>query len=350
MIKVVQYPVEALKGFKVVHECDELDEDAWGRFVVENRRGNIFQTPEMYRVYLNTEGYEPVFTAVLDKNENIVATMLGALKEEVGLFAKRFSSRVLVSGGPIISDEVDRTALLEMIMKAHKKQVRKKAIFTEVRNIFPSKEFQPQFEAAGYRYIPHASTYLDLTHGIEQLWNNLSSKRRQQIRKAGNKGLKMCVVTMEDLDDLYVLFEETYRRIAFPAPRKSLFESILLILQRNNLARLVGVRHEDRLVSVLVNLIYKDIIYAWYCAVCMEYTPLHCNEFMFWSSFEWGVENGFKLFDFGGGGAPEEEDGVRVFKERMGGMTRETGRYECIHAGLKHKFASLGFKFWRAIH
>lgn len=333
----------------MVHEPDKLNEDVWSKFVLENKHGNIFQTPEMYRVYLDTEGYEPVLTAILNKNEDIVAIMLGSLKEETGSFARRFSNRVLVSGGPLISYEVVGGTLLDKILKAHTTYVKKKAIFTEVRNLSPLVELQPYFEAAEYRYIPHASTYLDLSPGTEQLWNSLSSKRRQQIRKAGKKGLKTFVISIDDLDDLYELFEETYQRISFPVPRKSLFKSILSILQSKNLARVIGVRYEEKLVSVLVNLLYKDIIYAWYCAVNMQYTRMHCNEYMFWNAFEWGVENGYKFFDFGGGGAPEEEDGVRVFKERMGGMTRETGRYECIHARLKHKVATLGFKFWRAI-
>ncbi len=341
--------MESLSGFTIVHEPTELDQDAWSSFVLANTRGNIFQAPEMYKVYLSTEGYEPVFTAILDKSGDIAATMLGARKEEMGSFVRRFSSRVLVAGGPIVSDEDGRAALHEMILRAHTKHVNGKAMFTEVRNLSPSADLHPFFEAAGYNFIPHASTYLDLTPGIEQLWNNLASKRRQQIRKAMKEGLTACVVSMEDLDDLYALFEETYQRIAFPVPRKSLFESVLSILQSKSLARFVGVKHEEKLVAVVVNLLYKDIIYAWYCAGSMEYARFHCNELAFWSTFEWGAENGFTLFDFGGGGPLEEESGVRVFKERLGGMTRETGKYECVHNHLKHKLATLGFRIWRAI-
>lgn len=341
--------MESLNWFDVVHEPSELNEDAWSRFVLENKRGNIFQTPEMYKVYLNTEGYEPVFTAFLDKNENIIATTLGARKEEAGSIARRFSSRVLVNGGPLLSDEVDDAVIFEEILRAHTNHVKSDAMFTEVRNISASPELQSHFEAAGYRYIPHAGTYLDLTPGIEQLWNNLASKRRQQIRKAIKKGLTTCVVSMEDLDDLHDLFEELSQRIGFPVPRRSLFASIISDLQSKNLARLVGVRHGEKLVAVVVNLTYKDIIYGWYCAGSMEYARFHCNEYAFWNTFEWGVENGFRLFYFGGGGPPEEETGVRVFKERLGGVTRETGRYECVHKPLKYKFANLGFRIWRVI-
>jgi lipid II:glycine glycyltransferase (peptidoglycan interpeptide bridge formation enzyme) len=223
-------------------------------------------------------------------------------------------------------------------------------MFTEVRNLSPLVELQSYFEDAGYRHFPHLTIYLELGSGIENLWNNLPPKRRQAIRKAIKMGLTSCVLSVEDLDDFYGLIEETYHRISFPVPRKSLFGSILSVLQSKGLARVVGVRHEGELVSVVVNLVYKDVIYAWYSGGSMEHTRFHSNEYVFWTTIEWGAENGFRLFNFGGGSTPAEMDGVRTFKERLGGMTTETGRYVCIHHRLKHKLATHGFRLWRAIH
>jgi lipid II:glycine glycyltransferase (peptidoglycan interpeptide bridge formation enzyme) len=342
--------MESWSGFNIVHDPADVDEQAWSEFVLENERGNIFQTPEMYRVYLNTERYEPVFTAILNDNEEIMATMLGVRKEEPGFLARRLSNRVLVGGEPILSEQGDRTALLESLLMAHNEHVRKSAMFTEVRNVSPSIELQPHFEAAGYTYMPHLITYVDLSAGIESLWNGLKSKRRQGIRKAIKSGLTTCVLSLVDSDDLYMLLQELYRRIALPIPPKSLFDSVLSILQEKGLAWVVGVRHDEKLVSVVVNLLYKDVVYGWYAAGSPSYTKFHCNEYGFWTTFEWGVKNGFRLYDFGGGGQPGEQSGIRTFKERLGGNTRETGSYECVHQRLKHRLAGFGLKIWRAAH
>ena len=340
--------MESLRGLGIVHDPIEINERAWSKFVLENKNGNIFQTPEMYKVYLNTEHYEPVFTALIDENEDILSTLLGVRKEESGFLAKRFSNRVLILGGPILSDKVDKSSLLGLILQSHNEYVRKSAMFTDLRNVFPFKEFQFQFEKSGYKYIEHATSCVDLSLGAETLWNGLKSKRRQGIRKAIKSGLSAGVATIDDLDGIYRLFEETYQRISFPAPPKTLFSSILSILQSENYARVTGIRFEEKLVAVVINLLYKDLVYAWYCAGHMPYTRLHCNEYAFWSTFEWAAENNFKLFDFGGGGDPAQIDGVRTFKERMGGVTRQIGRYECVHHRLKHKIATQGFKIWRA--
>ena len=91
-------------GYRIVHDPGEIDERTWRRFVIENEEGNIFQTPEMYMVYINTERYEPVFTAILAENDDIVALMLGARIEEPGRLASKFSNRIVVFGGPLISN------------------------------------------------------------------------------------------------------------------------------------------------------------------------------------------------------------------------------------------------------
>jgi hypothetical protein len=338
-----------LESLEIVHDPTSLNEEAWGRFVLESDYGNIFQTPEIYKVYLNTEMYKPVFTALLGENEDIRATLLGVRKEEAGSLAKRFSNRVLVLGGPILSKGVDEPSLLEKILQAHNGHVGKTAIFTDLRNVYPSNEHRAHFEKSGYKFIQHATSYVDLSQGTEPIWNGLKSKRRQQIRKAIKTGLTADVATIDDLDNIYDLFEETYERISFPTPPKSLFGSILSELQSKNYARLTTIRAGEELAAVVVNLLYKDLVYAWYCAGTMKYTKRNCNEYAFWSTFEWAAESNFNHFDFGGGGDPAQIDGVRQFKERMGAVTREIGRYECVHNRLKHKVATLGFKIWRAL-
>ncbi|MGY5858013.1 MAG: GNAT family N-acetyltransferase [Candidatus Thorarchaeota archaeon] len=340
--------MESLERLEIVHDPTTLNEEAWGKFVMDNEKGNIFQTPEMYKVYLNTEQYEPVFTALISENEDILATLLGVRKEESGFLAKRFSNRVLTLGGPILSDKADASSLLGLILQSHNEYVRMSAMFTDLRNVLPFKELQSQFENSGYKFIEHATSCVDLSLGAETLWNGLKSKRRQGIRKAIKSGLSADVATLNDLDGIYKLFEETYERISFPPPPKTLFSSILSILGRKNYARITAIRFEEELVAVVINLLYKDLVYAWYCAGHQPYTRLHCNEYAFWSTFEWAAENAFKLFDFGGGGDPAQIDGVRTFKERMGGVTREIGRYECVHNRLKHMIATQGFKIWRA--
>jgi lipid II:glycine glycyltransferase (peptidoglycan interpeptide bridge formation enzyme) len=336
-------------GLRIVHSPKEMDEPAWSRFVLENRDGNIFQTPEMYKVYLNTERYEPIFTAILDENERILATMLGVRIEESGRIASKFSSRVVVYGGPIISEKGEETTLLRSILEAHNEHTGKRAIFTEIRNLSPRTELKPLFESAKYEYVNHLNIHIDLTPGIDALWKGLRKNRRRGVRKAIKSGLRFTELTQKDLDDLYFLIEQTYAHIRVPMPPKSLFESVMKILKERGFARLFGTRLHEELVGFGVFLTFRDVIYLWYNSHNRQHSKLGITEYNFWSTIEWAVRNGFRLFDFGGAGRPGQDYGVRDFKSTMGGHEVEFGRLVCTHNRLKAIVVQAGYKVWRVI-
>lgn len=336
-------------NYRIVHDPREIDELAWSRFVMENDDGNVFQTPEMYRVYLNTERYVPVFTAIVDENDDLIALMLGVRIEEPGRLAGRFSSRIIVYGGPLISNRNDEAFLVEKILKAHNKEAGKSAVFTELRNLTQRTSLNHLAESAGYEYVDHLNIHIDLTVGMDKLWERLHKNRQRGIRKALKSELSSVVVTIDSLDNLYSLVKQTYERIRVPMPPKSLFESVIAVLQEKNLARLVGVRLQGALVGIGVFLTFKEVIYLWYNAADMQHSDLGIGEYTFWSAIEWAVANGFRLFDFGGAGRHGQEYGVREFKKSMGGHQVELGRLVCTHNRLKALVAQVGYRVWRAV-
>ena len=60
---------------KLIHDADEED---WLEFVSGNPKGNIFQTPEMARVYEKTQGYEPISIFAVQNGE-IQGVLLASL-------------------------------------------------------------------------------------------------------------------------------------------------------------------------------------------------------------------------------------------------------------------------------
>jgi len=132
-------------------------------------------------------------------------------------------------------------------------------------------------------------------------------------------------------------------------PPKSLFESIMKVLQERGLARLFGAELRGELVGVGVFLTYKDVIYLWYNAHNRQHSNLGITEYIFWSTIEWAVRNGFRLFDFGGAGRRGQQYGVRDFKSTMGGHEVELGRLVYTHSRLKAMGSRMGYKVWRTI-
>lgn len=339
--------MKSTNGYYIIHDPLEIDELAWSQFVIKNENGNIFQTPEMYRVFLNSTRYEPIFTAILDEKKAIMALMLGVRIEEPGVLARRFSSRIIVYGGPLIINRGEDKFLIEAILKEHNKEARKKAVFTEIRHLTKRNNLTHLSESARYEYIDHLNVHIDLAAGMDRLWELLHKNRRRGIRKALKSGLSSALMKIDCLDELYSLMIKTYDRIRVPMPPKSLFESVITELQEKGLARIVGVNLQESLVGVGVFLTYKDVIYLWYNAADRDYSTLGIGEYTLWSAIEWSVANGLKLFDFGGAGRSGQEYGVREFKKSMGGYEIELGRLVCTHSRLKAFVAQVGYRIWR---
>ncbi|RLI52815.1 MAG: GNAT family N-acetyltransferase, partial [Candidatus Thorarchaeota archaeon] len=71
------------------------------------------------------------------------------------------------------------------------------------------------------------------------------------------------------------------------------------------------------------------------------------NELLMWHILRWGVENGYRVYDFGGAGKPDEEYGVRDFKAKFGGKLVCYGRNTCEHAPFLLKISQIGYQLVR---
>jgi lipid II:glycine glycyltransferase (peptidoglycan interpeptide bridge formation enzyme) len=86
--------------------------------------------------------------------------------------------------------------------------------------------------------------------------------------------------------------------------------------------------YNDLIVGVLYLLTYKEMAYVWYAGSLPGYYEKHPNDILYWEAIKWSCRNGYKIFDFGGAGSPNEEYGVREFKKQFGGELVNYGRFE----------------------
>jgi dTDP-D-glucose 4,6-dehydratase len=76
-------------------------------------------------------------------------------------------------------------------------------------------------------------------------------------------------------------------------------------------------------------------------------TQTIANELLKWHILHWGAENGYRVYDFGGAGKPDEPYGVRDFKAKFGGELVNFGRNICIHAPTRLKLSQAGYRLFR---
>ena len=327
-----------------------IDRAKWSKFVYEHPHGNIFQTPDMREVYEQTKNYEPITLATVDDDGEILALMQAVVIREMGGFLGSFSARSVVQGGPLFVDDEKGTRALEMLVRYYEGLVYKRALYTQIRNMWDTSNLSNFLNSAGYEYEEHLNFLIDLTMPAGTLWKKLFKPRRNGINKAKRYGVIVEEVVDEDLITVvYDHLQETYKKAQIPLDDISLFRHAFGILAPKNMIRFFLAKYDGEYIGTIVVLIYKGVIYDWYAGASGEYLRLCPNDVLPWYVVEMGSNNGYHTFDFGGAGKPDEAYGVREFKRQFGGGLVNYGRYKKIHSPLKVKIAEKGFEVYRKV-
>ena len=113
--------------------------------------------------------------------------------------------------------------------------------------------------------------------------------------------------------------------------------------------RFTQARAGDVIVAISVELLYKDKIFGWYGGVDRTYTLYRANEFLMWQILDWGSRNGYRQYDFGGAGKPNEKYGVRDFKAKFGGELVCYGRNTYVHKPKLLSISQRGYQLLRGL-
>ena len=320
----------------------------WKTFVDEHPNGNIFHAPEFYDVYLNTDNYTPVTILARDKN-TIVGLVCAVIQKERSGFLGYFTSRCIIFGGPLVQDNnetIARTLIEELV-----KQVRRKSIYIQFRNLHVISHFREVFNEFSFFYHPHLDIHIDLSPPFEELKKSMHSSRLRNQKKSLRKGLNVKNLTSwAEIKEGYKLVDQTYRRVGLPSPDLSLYKAIYDHLLPKNIAGIYGAVLNDNLIGFRMVLKYKDCIYDYYAGSLPEHNNKYPNDVLILHVLDEGCQNAeYKYFDFGGAGKPGEKYGVRDHKLKFGGQLVEYGRYTRVNNKLVYYLASWALILWKKI-
>jgi serine/alanine adding enzyme len=327
----------------------ELETASWQAFVDEQPQGNVFHTPQMADVFAASRGHRSDLWAAMDGRE-VLALLLPVRVSFPVVPRTIFTTRSIVYGGPLCrDDEVGRDAFA-LLLRAYEEDAARRSLFTEFRNLSDTSTLAPVFEHAGYSFEGHLNYLLDLDRPTEELLAAMSSKTRWEIRR-GLRDERLIVADASDgeVGALYGLLEETYRRLRVPLPDRSMFDAIQRIMRPHDMATLLLARVGEEPVAASVQLQYRDRIVGWYAGSTRGFSRDRPNEALIWHIVLQGKEGGFRILDFGGAGKPEEDYGPRRFKAKFAGELVDFGRYVRVHAPLRMRLSSLGYRVYRRV-
>jgi len=312
-------------------DIERVSECKWNAFIYNQECGNIFQTPEMYKIF-SRSNIPSIGVAALNERGDIEGILIGFVNRYLNLF-----SRTVVYGGPIIdAPEIIPELLGEFSNKVHRYS--RVPVMLDIRNTWETSLYKILFEKSNYVFEEHLNYIIPLDTSIDNVWYRISINRRSSISRGLSRFTVKEVETEQDIETAYSLIISTYRRVKVPSPSKRLFVNAYEILRPKGYIKWLLAWKGEVAVATLIILTYKRIVYGWYIGSLYTKNANYSNELLVWQALKFGAENGYKFFDFGGAGNPKKRYGPREFKRSFGGIEVNWGIYRKICSPLFWRF------------
>jgi len=138
---------------------------------------------------------------------------------------------------------------------------------------------------------------LPLPTQVDQLWNGLSGKVRNQVRKGQKSDLEVVWGGEELLADFYRVFSRNMRDLGTPVYSSGLFARVLQQFPKR--AELCVVRAQGRPVAGALLLHGWGVTEVPSASCLREYNGCCANMLMYWHLLERALQGGQSVFDFG---------------------------------------------------
>jgi len=313
-----------------VIDINTVDPKEWDRFVEEHPQGNIFQTAEMYEVYAHSSNNTPLALAVEDGGA-LKGVLLAVVITNGGRLLKPLTARSIINGGPLVAENDEK--VLELLLTEYKKRLPRYVVYSEIRPVYDMQPIEDDLTNFGYERIGHYNIMLDLKKDEEALWEQMHKERRRNVNHAVKNGLEFKEVNTDDeVMQILELIEKTYSRKRVPFSSHEML--ISLSHRMRQYVHFFAAFYDGKMIAGQVRLCYGDLAYAWFAGSDEAFFKLRPNDFLMWNVIRWAHNQGFSVFDFGGGGEPGVPYGVRDYKLKYGCELHEYGRFLLKHRPL----------------
>ena len=313
-----------------LHQYINQNESRWDQFVSSGNNGTLFHL----RKFLN---YHPKdrfqdHSILIEKKQNLFSVFPAA---ELIVDGKR----VLVShpGSTVGSFVVPENLSIADAMSMSEALVTyvKENNFSGIRITLPPTLYQRRlsnymdfsFFKQGFTYSRRdVTSILFLEDSLDKNLAKFKSSHLRAVRNAQEKGVN--VRQSNDFDSFYHILEQNLKIRHDVSPTHTLAELKNIHALFPDRINLFAAFVKDVMVAGVVNFVVNDhVVLAFYISHNEAYQEFRAVNLLFYSIFDWGIKQGFKIYDFGTFTVNEEPNmGLGRFKENFGasGIFRDT--------------------------
>ncbi|MBN2102463.1 GNAT family N-acetyltransferase [bacterium] len=326
-----------------------LDTHQWSSFVKNHPQGNVFHTPEMFHVFSNANNHIPELWATLDSDNQIASLFSPVILNGRNKLFDFFMQRSISYGSLLTNLDTEDLGSIEKLIKSYLKTCKLLPIFIEMRNLTDLSYLRNILLSFGFCFYDYLNYIIPLNLPFEIMLKRICRSTRKRIRKE-LRDPKLVIETVnssEKVSICYGILKNSYRHNCVPLADISLFYNAFRILSPKNMIKFTLAKHKNIYIATSIDLLYKDTIYGWYGGFDRHYSKFSANEILMWHLLTWGASQGYKFYDFGGAGKPDETYRVRDFKAKFGGNLVNYGRFLSVNAPVRFYFGTGAYKFFQ---
>lgn len=286
---------------KILH-ADVSMRDEWDRFVETRPEASHHHLYGWKQVIEQTYRQSCDYLAAVDNGRILGVLPLAFVQTR--LFGRSMTSLPYLDSAGLASDTAEASQAL--VDYARELTRSRGAGYLEIRQTWPLE--------SGFRIDTHkVSLQLSVQRDPEAQWGQLSSERRNRVRKAQKGGLSTSLCGEERLHEFYDVWSRNMRDLGSPAHSVAWFRNVLQTFPDRS--GLLLVDSESRAVGASVWLEFKGTLSVpWVSSLRSEFAR-HPNDLLYWAAVEAASQRGHARFDFG---RSTRSSGNFTYKQRWG--------------------------------
>jgi lipid II:glycine glycyltransferase (peptidoglycan interpeptide bridge formation enzyme) len=166
---------------------------------------------------------------------------------------------------------------------------------------------------SGYTVDPNYTYRIDLTQGIDHVWENFEHKLRVKINKTLKEGV---TVRSGDKEDLEFIHDSLFKRYQEQGLNSQNYYKYLLAIYNQfypeNFKIFIAEYKEQR-VGGAIYLCFKNIMYSWVGKPKTDLVGISPNDLIHWEAIKWAQTNGLEYYEIMDGG---DNPRLRHFKAK----------------------------------
>ncbi len=325
----------------------EINPEKWDTLLSESNYSSPFQTRDFFQFYNSVPGHSAEAFGLEDSG-NLFALCVIIKQKEKGVKAF-FSRRAIIYGSPLFIDGSERS--VELLLQHVSLELKKEAIYIEVRNYFDAEKLKSAYTRDGWKWIPYLDIHLSLKeYSLEDILGKMKYNRRREIKLSISEGATYREAKdSSDIECLYHILKDLYTdKVKLPLPDIDFFYAMF----RSTTGKVFIVLHKEKIIggSFCFYLKRKAIYTMYYCGIRNYHKKIFPTHLSILSVIDFGIRNNIEYLDFMGAGVKGKEYGVRNYKEEFGGELLEYGRFRKINNRFLFQVGELGLKMLKLIH